>query len=72
MMTFLRFKTRMHSSRMRTVHSSTHLFRGGGCLLRGCLLQGGICFRGVFALGCVCSWGVYPSMHLSRHPLWTE
>ena len=33
-------KTRMHSSRMCTVRCSGHL-RGGGCLSRGCLPNGG-------------------------------
>ena len=44
----------MHSSRMRTVHSSDCISGGGGdCLLRGGLLLG----RGVSAPGGVCFGG---------------
>ena len=58
---FLRFVilqlTRMHSSRMRTVHNSSRLrggglsALGGGAWSGGCLPQGGVCSGG------------YPSMH---------
>ena len=62
---------------MRTARSSSRLLAWGclpgGCLPQGelpgvCLLWGGVCARG---------WpprGVYPSIHLGRHPppLWTE
>ena len=34
-------KTRMHSSRMRTVHSSSRLLGGGLSAAGGCLLLGG-------------------------------
>ena len=47
------FKRRMHSSRMRTVHSSGHL-GGGSCLPGGCLPYWGVgCLpsRGVSAQG---------------------
>ena len=52
------FKTRMHSSRMRTARFNGHLYRGGvclegcpegclpGCVSRGCLPGG--CVQGVF------------------------
>ena len=66
--------TRMHSSRMHTVHSSGRILGGGLLLvgvcswgvsaLGGCLLLGDVCSWGVSALGgClllegVCSWGV--------------
>ena len=59
-------RTRMHSSRIRTVHNSSHLLGGclvpggclllGGCLLWGCLVPGvsapggGVCYRGVCLL----------------------
>ena len=62
-------KTRMYSSRMRNVHSSSHLGGGGevsaqgGCLPRGCLPRGllpGGCLprrevsaQGVSAQGCL-------------------
>ena len=53
-------KTRLHSSRMRTARALTAshsmVAKGGGrglCLLggEGCLLQGGVGYRGVSALG---------------------
>ena len=45
--------TRMHSSRMRTIHYSGHL-GGGGCLPRGCLPRGeGVCPGGVCLGGCL-------------------
>ena len=50
----------MHSSRMRTVCSSSRLLPGGCVCFRGgcvCFLVG-VCFLG----------GVYPSMHWGRHP----
>ena len=60
-------KTRMHSSRMRTVCSSCRISGGGWCLLRGvsalgvCLLQGGwVSTPGLSALGGACSQGSAP------------
>ena len=77
--------TRMHSSRMRAVRSSSHLLGGGrgwGCLVRGGVCSGGCApgGAGVSAQGVacseegVCSWGgVYPSMRwgIPLPPLWT-
>ena len=77
-------KTRMHPSRMRTVHSSSHVYRSmhwaGGvsisaCTGRGgvCLHRGGVCQEGS-AQGGVCLGGVsaqgglYPSMHWGSPP----
>ena len=56
------FKTRLHSSRMRTARALTvspsMLCAGGGVSApRGCLLSGGVCSGGV----CVCSRGVSAS-----------
>ena len=55
-------QTRMHSSRMRTVHCSSRLL--GGCLPGGvCLGGGGVCPGGCLPRG----WGV--SLWVSgRHP----
>ena len=55
------FRTRMHSSRMRTIRCSSGLLWGGGCaqggLFRGCLpvrcLPRDVCSGGV-CQGCVC------------------
>ena len=59
----IHYKTRMHSSRMRTGRSLTVCWgrgsvcsRGGVCsrgclLLGGCLLPGGVCFRGCLLWG---------------------
>ena len=64
-------KTRMHSSRMRTVRNSSRLLVGGGVCFRGvpgprgCLLLGGVYSGGCLILGGggvwsrgVCSGGV--------------
>ena len=49
-------RTRMHSSRMRTVHCSSHLL--GGCLSRGRVSAGGLCPGG---WGCLPrGWGCLP------------
>ena len=64
-------KQEMHSSRMRTVRSSSRfytclsviLFTGGGGVCPGELSAQG----GVSARGCL-PRGVYPSMHWGRHP----
>ena len=67
-------ETRMHSSRMRTVRSSSHVYPSmhwaAGCVCvyprmhcAGGCLPGGICPGEVSALG------VYPSMHWDRHLL---
>ena len=55
----------MHSSRMRTIHSSDRISGGsaqggvcsGGCLLWGVSALGGVCSRGYVSApgGCVCS-----------------
>ena len=70
-------KTRMHSSRMRTVRSSGRI-SGVSALGGGCLLWGGVCSRrcllhigcllpgGVYSRGCVCSQGVYSGGCLLR------
>ena len=58
----LYFITRMHSSRMRTVCSSSRLFGVGVCPERGVCL-------GVSSRGCLPIGGcVYSSMHWGRHP----
>ena len=53
--------TRMHSSRMRTVRSSSCLLGGGGGVGAscswGCLLWGGVCSRGCLLLG---GWWLLP------------
>ena len=54
-----KIKTRMHSSRMRTVCSSGHIW-GGGSARGGVCLQG-VCSWVVSALGGVCLWGVSAS-----------
>ena len=55
-------KTRMHSSKMRTVCNSGRILGGcllaGGCLLRGVSAPGGVCLGGVYSGECVCSRGV--------------
>ena len=72
--------TRMHSSRMPTVHCSDH-HAGGSCqrvCLWGCTCWRGYLPGGVPARGCTCpggcicpggvpAGGVYPSMHWGRH-----
>ena len=71
-----KIKTRIHSSRMRTVRCSGDLPRagclprkgvcsGGGCLRgRRCVCQGGVCV----CLGGVCPGGVSPSACWDTHP----
>ena len=74
--TKLSFKTRMHSSRMRTVSCGGLLKRGWWCLPGGSVCLGG---RGGFSLGeClpgggggVCL-GVYPACNEADTPLGTE
>ena len=51
------YKTRMHSSRMCTVRSSSRPMEGG-CLPGVCLTGGGVCPGGVFAWGCLPGQGV--------------
>ena len=72
--------TRTHSSRMRTVRSSSRLCSQQGCLLPGtgagpggCLpwrgtCSGGICSQGGTWSGGVCSQGV-PGLGVSQHAL---
>ena len=77
-------KTRMHSSRMRTVHCSSHvpgrgvsaqgvcLSRGVCvCLPRGDVCPGGVCPGGCLPGGCVCLGGCLPG-GCTPPPLWTE
>ena len=74
-------KKRIHSSRMRPICSSSHVYPSmhwagwvyprmhwteGGCI-PACTGIGGSAWRGCLPRGCV-----YPSMHWGRHPLWTE
>ena len=61
-------KTRMHSSRMRTVRSSDRISGGGVCVCsRGCLLPGGSALWGVSApRGGVCSGGL-SALGVSAH-----
>ena len=75
--------TSMHSSRMRTICSSSCLMAGGVYLPRGCLPGGvsaqGVSVRGVCPGG-VCLGGCLPGVCVSQHalgqtpppPLWTE
>ena len=62
-------KTRMHSSRTRTVCSSSHLLGGvsapGGSVLGGLLLGACLLLGGVVALWEVCSWWVVCSQGVS-------
>ena len=57
-------QTRMHSSRMRTIRSSSHVYPSmhwAGCVYPSMHWVGGVCP------------GMYPSMHWGRHPtLWRE
>ena len=47
----------MHSSRMRTVRSSSRLLPGKGCLPRGCQPgEGGICSEGCLPIGVSACW----------------
>ena len=68
-----RFKTRMHTSRMRAVRCSSHLAAGGvwrgGVSARGVCLpgggvsaQGGICLGGGLPRG-VSAWGVWGGVY---------
>ena len=68
--------TRMHSSRMCTIRSSSHVYPSMHCtghcvsqhtLGRGVSVQGGVCPGGCLPRVCV-----YPSMHWEDTPLWTE
>ena len=60
----------MHSSRMRTVRSGSHLPGGGrvsfvgGLLTGGCLLRGCLLWEGAVPMGCLFGGGgCYSSMH---------
>ena len=62
------YQTVMHSSRMHTVHCSDRR----GCLPGGVSAQWGsagvVSAQGDVCLGRCVPRGVYPSMHLGRHP----
>ena len=66
---------RMHSSRMRTIHCSGHLWGGGVC--PGVSVQGGVCPGGI-CQGGVCSGGVWLAGVVSvnrgmyTYPQWTD
>ena len=65
--------TRMHSSRMRTVRSCSHLPRGGCAWSQGGVPgPGGSALGSAWSWGSVCSggwwWWWYPNMHWGRPP----